>query len=122
MAEVRSQSSADVDRAGEDAASDDVAVGIDADRGDSVREGGHGERSDVGGVPQPGAGAKQSHAGGSPRWYGAKTCGIQRSSPAVAADSLGHVFLLGPFAGTIDIDGPLVSAGEDDVYLAKIAP
>jgi hypothetical protein len=40
----------------------------------------------------------------------------------VAADSLSHVFLLGPFAGTIDIDGPLVSAGEDDVYLAKIAP
>jgi hypothetical protein len=41
----------------------------------------------------------------------------------VAADSLGDAFLLGHFTGTVDVGGDaLVSAGADDVFLAKIAP
>lgn len=41
----------------------------------------------------------------------------------IAADSLGDVFFAGHFTETIDIDGDeLISAGYDDVILAKIAP
>ncbi len=40
----------------------------------------------------------------------------------VAADSFGDVFILGHFKGTLEIDGEaMISAGFDDVFLAKLA-
>ena len=40
----------------------------------------------------------------------------------VAADSVGDSFILGHFKGTLEIDGEaMISAGFDDVFLAKLA-
>jgi hypothetical protein len=42
---------------------------------------------------------------------------------AVALDATGNIVIVGGFAGTIDLGGgPLVSAGQDDVFIAKLDP
>jgi hypothetical protein len=48
---------------------------------------------------------------------------VVHAGPRVSVDAAGNVVMSGGFAGTMDLGGgPLVSAGEDDVFVAKFNP
>jgi hypothetical protein len=48
---------------------------------------------------------------------------VVHTGPRVSVDAAGNVVLSGGFAGTMDLGGgPLVSVGEDDVFVAKFDP
>jgi hypothetical protein len=48
---------------------------------------------------------------------------VVHAGPRITVDTAGNVAMSGGFAGTIDLGGgPLASAGEDDVFVAKFDP
>lgn len=48
---------------------------------------------------------------------------VALTGPRVSVDAAGNVVMSGGFAGTMDLGGgPLVSVGEDDVFVAKFNP
>jgi len=48
---------------------------------------------------------------------------LDQEATGVAADGAGNIVVIGAFAGTIDFgDGPLVSAGDFDVFVATLPP
>ena len=105
----------------------DTAEGIATDGvGNVLVAGGYEGTVDFGGGPLPSAGGFDGFVLALDSWgnyLGAKAFGDKRSQNAtsITSDFVGHVFVTGAFEGTLDFgDGPLQSAGEGDVFFAKL--
>lgn len=60
---------------------------------------------------------------GTPLWSKRFGDSAFQAGASVAADKAGNVLLAGSFFGTVDFgNGPLVSAGESDIRVAKFSP
>ncbi|MEJ7731353.1 MAG: hypothetical protein WKG00_19325 [Polyangiaceae bacterium] len=83
---------------------------------------------DLGGGALPWGGAEDLwmavlDGGGEHVWSFAAGDEAYQSGMGIAADPTGGFFVTGLFEGTLDLGaGPLVSAGEGDVFVAKLAP
>ncbi|APR88264.1 Hypothetical protein A7982_13613 [Minicystis rosea] len=63
------------------------------------------------------------NASGVHQWSKAFGDTAAQLSTGLGVDSLGNVYLTGTFGGTTDLGGgPMVSAGLDDIFLARFAP
>jgi chitodextrinase len=114
-------------RLGAHATDSGEAVAVDAS-GDVVVTGSVGNTVDFGGGPVPSAGgfdlfvAKYAGTTGAYRWARRVGGAADEYSYAVAVDGSGHVVVTGEFTGTVDFGGgPLSSAGDRDVFVAKYA-
>jgi hypothetical protein len=103
------------------------SVAVDA-RGRVLLTGSTSGVIDLGGGPLPWGGAEDLwmavlDGDGDHLWSFAAGDEAYQSGMGIAADPTGGFFVTGLFEGTLDLGaGPLVSAGDTDVFVAKVAP